>query len=93
MEITPSQQRFQVIFNPIQGISSGSFYRTIHPRNLTLSIQDIFTSYIDKLIEHNENLDTPPYRPSLLDSLKEKVDYFDVPDLDTKDIRHNSPHY
>ena len=64
LEITPSQQPFQVIFNPVQGINSGTFYRTIHPRNLTLSIQDIFTSYMNKLIEHNENLDTPLYRPS-----------------------------
>ena len=93
LEITPSQQPFQVIFNPIQGINSGTCKRTIHPRNLTLSIQDIFTSYINKLIEHNENLDTPLYRSSLLDSLKEKADYFDVPDLDTKVIRHNNPHY
>ena len=93
LEITPSQQHFQIIFNPVQGINNGTFYRTIHPRNLTLSIQDIFLSYINKLIEHNENLDTPLYRPSLLDSLKEKADYFDVPDLDTKVIRHNNPHY
>ena len=93
MEITQSQQPFQVIFNPVQGINSGTFYRTIHPQKFTLSIQDIFTSYINKLIEHNENLDTPLYRPSLLDSLKEKADYFDVPDLDTKVIRHNNPHY
>ena len=68
-------------------------YRTIHPRNLTLSIQDIFTSYINKLIEHNENLDAPLYGPFLLDSLNEKADCFDVPDLDTKVIRHNNPHY
>ena len=93
LEITPSQQPFQIIFNPVQGINNGTFYRTIHPQNLTLSIQDIFLSYINKLIEHNENLDTPLYRPSLLDSLKEKADYFDVPDLDTKVIRHNNPHY
>ena len=59
LEITTSQQSFQLIFNPVQGINSGTFCRTIHPRNLTLSIQDIFTSYINKLIEHNENLDTP----------------------------------
>ena len=83
MEITPSQQPFPVIFNPVQGFNNGTFYRTIHPQNLTLSIQDIFLSYINKLIEHNKNLDTPLYRPSLLDSLKEKADYFDVPDLDT----------
>ena len=62
-------------------------------RNSTLSIQDIFASYINKLIDYNENLDTPLYRPSFLDSLKEKTDYFVVPDLDTKVIRHNNPHY
>ena len=93
LEITPSQQPFQVIFNPVQGINNGTFYRNIHSRNLTLSIQDIFMSYINKLIEHNKNLDTPLYRLSLLDSLKEKADYFDVPDLDTNVIRHNNPHY
>ena len=93
LEITPSQQPFQAIFNPIQGINSGTFYRIIHPRNLYLSNKDIFTSYINKLIEHIENLDTPLSRPSLLDSLKEKADYFDVPDLDTKVIRHHNPHY
>ena len=38
-------------------------------------------------------MDTPLYRPSLPDSLKEKTDYFDVPDLDTKVIRHNNPHH
>ena len=65
----------------------------LFPRNLTLSIQDIFTSYLNKLIEHNENLDTSLHRPSLLESLQEKADYFDVPDLDTKVIRHNNPHY
>ena len=64
LEITPSQQPLQIIFDPIQGAIQGTFFRTIHPRNLTLSIRDVFISYIDKLIEHNENLDTPLYRPS-----------------------------
>ena len=85
-------QPFQVIFNPVQGVIPGTFYRTIHPQNLTLSIQDVFTTYIDKLIEHNENLDRPQYRPFLLESLK-KASYFDVPDIDTKIIRHYNPHY
>ena len=91
--ITPSQQPFQVIFNPVQGGNSGTFYRTIHPQNLTLSIQDVFTTYIYELIEHNENLDRPQYRPSHLESLKEKAISFEVPDIDTKIIRHNNPHY
>ena len=93
LETTLSQQPFQIIFNPIQGINSGTYFRTIHPRNLTISIQDIFISYIDKLIKHNENLDTPLYRPSHLESLKEKPGYFDVPDIDTKIQTHNNPHY
>ena len=61
LEITPSHQPFQNIFNPIQGNNSGTYFGTIHPRSLTLSIQDVVISYIDKLIEHNENLDTPLY--------------------------------
>ena len=42
LDITPSQTPFQVIFNPVKGINSGTFYRTIHPQNITLSIQDVF---------------------------------------------------
>ena len=48
---------------------------------------------MDKLIEHDENLDTPVYLPSHLESLKEKHEYFEVPDLETKILRHNNPHY
>ena len=40
LEITPSQQLFQIIFNPVQNINRGTYFRTIHPRNLTLSLQD-----------------------------------------------------
>ena len=46
-----------------------------------------------KLIEHNENLDTPLYLPSHLESLKEKHDFVELPDLETKIQRHDSPHY
>ena len=35
LELTSSQTPFQVIFNPVKGISSGTFYRTIHPQNIT----------------------------------------------------------
>ena len=62
-DITTSQQPFQLIFNPVQGVNSGTFYRTIHPQNLTLSIQDVFNTYKNKLIQHNENLERPQYRP------------------------------
>ena len=34
LDITPSQTPFQVIFNPVKGINSGTFYRTIHPKNI-----------------------------------------------------------
>ena len=48
---------------------------------------------MDKLIEHIENLDTPLYLPSHLERLKEKQDYFEVPDLKTKVQRHDNHHY
>ena len=92
-EITPSQTPFQIIFNPVKGISSGTFYRTIHPQNITLSIQDVFRTYMHKLIEFNENQDTPLYCPSHLQELKRRSEYFEVPDLDTKVQRHDNPHY
>ena len=58
LEITSSQTLFQVIFNPVKGISTGRYYRTIHPQNITLSIQDVFLTYMQKLIQLNENQDT-----------------------------------
>ena len=93
LKITPPQQLFRIIFNPIQRVNPETYFRTFYPRNMTLSIQDVFISYIDTLIEHNENLDATLYLPSHLESLKEKADYFDVPDIHTKNQRHNNPHY
>ena len=75
LEITPSQTPFQVIFNPVKGISPGTIYRTIHPQNITLSIQDVFNTYMQKLIEFNENQDTPLYRSSHLEELKHRSDF------------------
>ena len=80
-KITP-QNFFQVIFNPVEGVSTGTYYRTIHPQNITLSIQDVFPTYMQKLIEFNENQDTPLYLPSHLEDLKHKSDYLEVPDLE-----------
>ena len=93
LEITPSQTPFQVIFNPVRGISPGTFYRTIHPQNITLSIQDVFNTYMQKLIEFNENQDTPLYRSSHLEELKHRSEFLEVPDLDTRIQRHDNPHY
>ena len=93
LEITPSQTPFQVIFNPVKGIRPGTYYRTINPQNITLSIQDVFRTYMQKLIEFNENQDTPLYRSSHLEDLKHKSEYFEVPDLDTRIQRHDNPHY
>ena len=59
LEITPSQTPFQIIFNSVPSINTEICHRTIHPQNIARSIQDVFTTYMDKLIEHNENLDTP----------------------------------
>ena len=48
---------------------------------------------MQKLIEFNENQDTPLYRPSHLEDLKHKSEYFEVPDLETRIQRHDNPHY
>ena len=48
---------------------------------------------MEKLIEFNENQDTPLYLPSNLNDLKHKSDYFEVPDLETRIQRHDNPHY
>ena len=48
---------------------------------------------MQKLIEFNEKQDTPPYRPSHLQELRHRSEYFEVPDLDTKVQRHDNPHY
>ena len=93
IEIIPSQTPFQYIFNPVYGIDTGTYYRTNHPQNITISIQDVFITYMDKLIEHSENLDTLLYLSSHLESLKEKHDLFEVPDLETKTQRNDKPHY
>ena len=93
LEITSSQTPFQVVFNPVKGISTGTYYRTIHPQNITLSKKDVFLTYMQKLIEFNENQDTPPYNPSHLEDLKHKSKYFEVPDLETKIQTHDNPHY
>ena len=69
LEPLRSQNPFQIILNPIQGINTGTYYRTIHPKNIALSIQDVFITYMDKLIENNENLETPVYLSSHLESL------------------------
>ena len=93
LEIRQSQIPFQVIFNPVKGISTGTYYETIHPQNITLSIQDVFLTYMQKLIEFKENQDTPLYLPSHLEDLKHKSEYFEVPDRETRIQRHDNPHF
>ena len=93
IEITSSRTPFQDNFNPVKGISTGTYSRTIHPQNITLSIQDVFLTYMQKLIEFNENQDTSLYRPSHLEDLKHNPEYFEVPDLETRIQRHDNPHY
>ena len=92
-EITPSQNLFQVVFNPVEGINTGVYYRTIHPQNITLSIQDVFLTYMRKLIAFNENQETLLYLPSHLEDLKHKSEYFEVPDLETRIQTQDNPHY
>ena len=93
LEITSSQTPFQVIFNPNKGISTGTYYRTIRLQNITRSIQDVFRTYKQKLIEVNENQNTPLYCSSHLEDLKHKSEYFEVPDLEARIQRHDNPQY
>ena len=92
-EISPSQTQFQVIFNSVENGNTGIYHRTIYPENIQLSIQDVFNNYMNKLIVFIENLDTPLYRPSLLENLQQKHQYFDVPDIYAKISRQDNPHY
>ena len=48
---------------------------------------------MQKLIEFNENLDTPLYLPSHLEDLKHNSQYFDVPDLETRIQKHDNPQH
>ena len=48
---------------------------------------------MQKRIEFIENQNTPLYRPTHLQELKHRSEYFEVPDLDTKVQRHDNPHY
>ena len=48
---------------------------------------------MQKLIDFNENQNPPFYRPSHLQELRHRSEYFEVPDLDTKVQRHDNPHY
>ena len=48
---------------------------------------------MQKLIEFNENQNTPLYCPSHLEDLKHKSEHFEVPDLQTRIQRHDNPHY
>ena len=48
---------------------------------------------MQKLIEFNENQDTPLYRPSHLEDLKHESENLEVPDLETRIQRHDNPLY
>ena len=73
VEVLHSQDPFQNFLNPLHVINTKTYYRTIYPQNITLSIQDVFITYMDKLMEHNEILETPVYFPSHLKCLKSKT--------------------
>ena len=62
LELTSSQTPFQVIFNPVKGISTGTYYRTIHPKILHF-LYKIFSSRTCK---------------SLLNSMRTKIHHFTV---------------
>ena len=48
---------------------------------------------MQKFIEFNKNQETPLHLPSHLEDLKDKFEYFEVPDLETRIQTHDNPHY
>ena len=36
-----------IILNPVQVLNTGTYYRTIHPQNIALSIQEVFITYMN----------------------------------------------
>ena len=48
---------------------------------------------MQKLIDVDENQDTPLYLPSHLEDLKHKSESFEVLDLETRIQRHYNPHF
>ena len=48
---------------------------------------------MNKLIEFNENLDTPIYRPSISEDLQQKHLYFEVPNIHSHINRQDNPHH
>ena len=48
---------------------------------------------MNNLIEFNENLDTPIFRPSILEDLQQKHLYFEVPSFDSQINRQDNPHH
>ena len=75
LDINTSQNPVQIIFNPVQNNNSGTYYRTIHPQSFPIPIKFVLITYLNKLIEQNENLEHTIYRPSHLESLRKKGDY------------------
>ena len=47
---------------------------------------------MNKKVEKNGKSDTPVYRPSLLENLKQKHNYFEVTNIEPKINRQNNPH-
>ena len=40
LEPLRSQNPFQIIFNPVPGISTGTYYKKFHPQNIALSLHE-----------------------------------------------------
>ena len=72
MKYLEQRHNAKSFFTSVENGNTGIYYRTIYLQNIQLTIQDIFNNYMNKLIEFNENLDTPIYRSSILEYLQQK---------------------
>ena len=59
LDITPSQTPFQVIFNPVKGINSGTFYRTIPDFNENQNPPLYRSSHLQEPKHRSEYFDVP----------------------------------
>ena len=48
---------------------------------------------MNKLTQHNKHLYTPIYRPSVLENLKQKHDYFEVQNIESIITEQNNPRF
>ena len=93
MDIDTSQIHFKPYLTLFETLILEHIIEPSIHRVFQLQFKMFLLLFSNKLIEYNENLEHPLYRPSHLESLREKSYYFEVQDIETIIKRQNNPHY